>query len=67
LVCTVDYFAWNKFYVYADAPGYQAKVLQVPREVKIVPVAAGLCLCWPALAWAYGPAQTPIHMALEED
>ena len=67
LSCNVDYFAWNKFYVYADAPGYKAQVVQVPGEVKVLPGVVAFCLCLPAGIWAYGPADTPINMELKPD
>jgi len=67
LSCNVDYFAWNKFYVYADAPGYKAQVVQVPGEVKVLPGVVAFCLCLPAGIWAYRLARTPINMELKPE
>jgi hypothetical protein len=30
------------------------------------PGIAGVCLFWPALIWAYGPAETPLVFDLKE-
>ena len=67
VVCTIDYYAWEKYYIWADAPGYQAQVIPISNEVK-VPQAIGAACCFLPLAiWAYGPVEGPITIQLVPD
>ncbi|MEL6347609.1 MAG: hypothetical protein AAFV53_31165 [Myxococcota bacterium] len=65
LVCEVDYFAWEKFYVWASAPGHTPAVVPVKREIKAGPAVAGFCLTPIFWIWAYGPADDPVFINLK--
>ena len=61
----VDYFAWDEFYLWVGAPGYQSHVQSVPGEAKVGPTIAGCFLLFPWV-WAYGPSGLPMTIELEE-
>jgi hypothetical protein len=67
LSCTVDYFAWERFYVYADAAGYKSQVVPIPGEVKVGPGLVAFLCCLPVGMWAYGPTDEPINIALQKE
>ena len=67
LTCNVGYLAWNKFYVYAEAPGYKTEVMHVPGEIKVLPAIGGLCLFTPIGIWAVGPDSSAINLELQQD
>ena len=65
-VGAVDYFAWETFYVWADAPGYQAQVQEINNEIKLGPALGGFFCLWPIWIWAWGPDDAPVYLDLKE-
>lgn len=63
-VGVVDYFVWDTYYVWVDAPGYQAQVREVNNEVKVGPALGGFFCLWPIWVWAWGPDDAPIYVDL---
>jgi hypothetical protein len=53
----VPYLAWDEYYAWVEADGYEGKLIQVPGQIKIGPVlgcAIPIFLFVPCL-WVYGP------------
>ena len=67
LVCEIEYFAWETYYIWADAPGYQTLVIPISGEIKIGPALGTLFCFWPAVIWAYGPSEGPIYINLSPE
>lgn len=65
LYCEVDYFAWEEYYMWVGAPGYKPQVSKLRHEPKIGPIVGGIFCFWPALIWAYGPAEGPYNVELQ--
>lgn len=61
--CEINYYAWEKYYVWVDGPKYEEpQVYAIPNEIKVEPAVVGMCVAWPALIWAWGPTEDPIDM-----
>ena len=50
----VPYVAWNEYFVWVEADGYEGKLVQVPNNVKVGPVIGCPFLLIPCL-WVAGP------------
>ena len=61
----VNYWAWENFYVWADAPGHEPMVYAIPNEVKVGPAIGGF-FCAPIWLWVMGPTEAPIYIDLEQ-
>jgi len=64
MMCEVEYFAWDEFYVWASAPGHQTQVTKIRGEIKPGPFIGGLFCFLPFLAWSYGPTDSPTQVML---
>ena len=49
----VPYFAWDEYYAWVEADGYEGKLILVPSQIKIVPVIG--CVFLIPCPWVYGP------------
>ncbi|MBN1334685.1 MAG: hypothetical protein JXB39_01860 [Deltaproteobacteria bacterium] len=65
-VGSLDYYLWETFYVWADAPGHQASVQEINNEIKIGPALGGFFCLWPLWIWAWGPDDAPVYLDLTE-
>jgi len=63
MVATLDYFAWDDFYVWVGAPGYETYVREMPGQFKPGPFVGG-CLVWFPWIWAWGPTNQPVYVDL---
>lgn len=61
----IDYYAWENYYVWAGAPGYQASVTRLDQELKVGPAVGGLFCCVGLWIWALGPDDAPVYMDLQ--
>ena len=61
---TVNYFAWDSYYLWVGAPGYQTHVEAVPGEAKVGPIIGGIFCLFPFM-WAYGPSPQPTYVELQ--
>ena len=61
LICTVNYAIWTKHYYSVYQNAQMAAGSAIPGELKVGPLIGGLFV-WPALLWAYGPTEYPIHV-----
>jgi hypothetical protein len=65
--CSIDYWAWENYYVWIDAPGHRPMVQKVRNDFKVGPAAVGFFCCLPAMVWAWGPTEDPIYCNLQPD
>lgn len=63
LTTQVNYFAWNQYYVWVGAKGYETQIVPVRNEAKVGPIIGGLFVLFPFI-WAVGPQEYPIQLAL---
>lgn len=67
MVCEVEYFAWENYYVWAQVQGQAPLVVPIDNEIKPVPGVVGVCCFLPALIWAYGPSEAPVQLRFESE
>ena len=63
----VPYVAWNEYYAWVEADGYEGKLVPVPNTVKVGPVIGCLLILVPCL-WVSGPdGRSIIDVELEPE
>lgn len=73
LYCDLNYYAWEDYYVWVGAEGYQTQVMNINNEIKVGPVIGSVCLfpttvLWLVpLIWAWGPEDDPMYFRLEPE
>jgi hypothetical protein len=59
------YLAWQQYYVWASADGYEPQVRQIPNEIKVGPLVGAIFCLLPLGIWAYGPIESPVYLTLD--
>ena len=64
--CELNYFAWENYYYWVGADGYETEAGQISNEVKVGPVLGAVFCLWPLAIWSYGPQDGPLWIELEK-